>query len=166
MATHSGKSRRWRDVLRPAACTVLLIASAAGCSHHAAVDPLAVDMATVREIQHGMPEGESLEVVEIELGDYFAINRRSREGDAMAVSFQMYAVIASDRTGELADLLERRRQRVSESVRTVIESSDVSHLAAPGLDVLKSDLTRAINNTLKTRIVKSVAFTDFSLEAG
>ena len=75
-------------------------------------------------------------------------------------------VIAADRTWELSDLLALRRERVSETVRTVVESADFSHLAAPGLDVLKSDLTRAINNTLQTRIVKSVAFTDFSLEAG
>ena len=39
-------------------------------------------------------------------------------------------------------------------------------LAASRLDVLKSHLTRALNDTLQTRIVKSVAFTDFPLEAG
>ena len=94
------------------------------------------------------------------------MNNPKPEAGALAVSFKMYAVIAADRTWELSDLLALRRERVSETVRTVVESADFSHLAAPGLDVLKSDLTRAINNTLQTRIVKSVAFTDFSLEAG
>ncbi len=101
--------------------------------------------------------------VEVDLGEFFVTQRQSAT-ESYFVRFHIYGVMPEDQTNEFTKALSSRGERMRDAVISTVRRSDLEHLAEPELAFLKSELIPTINHALKTRVVRDVVFTSYSLE--
>ncbi len=107
------------------------------------------------------------ELVEVELGDEFRVTRRLPDSvDILFVSFQALATVPRDQHSEFTSLLEDGRARVRDAVSRVVQQTPLEQLTGQNVSWLQRELTAAVNQALRTRAVKAVVFSEFSLERG
>lgn len=106
---------------------------------------------------------DPIEMVEVDLGEFTVTQRQPESSQMLLVRFKIYGVIERDKKDAFGKLLEDRRQRMRDSVITIVQRADIEQLSDPTLSWLKSEIIPAVNKLLRTRIMKDVVFSDFTM---
>lgn len=102
--------------------------------------------------------------VEIELGK-FKISHAVRDTDAtVMVKFHLYAVLPDNRREDFEIAIAKFDKRIRDAVISIIQHSETERLTDAGLNSLKGEIMASINRLTRTRVLKDVVFSEFSLD--
>jgi hypothetical protein len=102
--------------------------------------------------------------VEVSLGDYM-VSRRGIGGQGiLVVRFQLFGIIDAAEQEKLTRELPAHEKRIRDAVISLTQRTDIDQIADPNLAYLKSEITLAANEVLRSRAIKNVVFSNFSLE--
>ncbi len=99
---------------------------------------------------------------EVDLGQFYVSLRDDRCN--YQVRFHMFGVLPDDQLSRFEQTIEPYSQRVRDAVIRTVQGSAPDQLRAPSLQWLKGQLLDAVNQCLRTRILRDVVFTEFSFE--
>jgi flagellar basal body-associated protein FliL len=103
------------------------------------------------------------EMIEVDLGEFTVTQRQPDSNILLLVRFKIFGVIEREKKDDFAKLLEDRRQRMRDSVITIVQRADMEQLSDPTLGWLKSEIIPSVNKLLRTRILKDVVFSEFTM---
>lgn len=102
--------------------------------------------------------------VEVELGK-FKVSHNVRATDkAVMVKFHLFAVLPESRSEDFQRATAKFDKRIRDSVISIIQQSETERLTDAGLSSLKGEIIASINRLTRTRVLKDVVFSDFSLD--
>ncbi len=157
---HTSRSRRLAISLAAGLCVVL--SGCGGSVEQQDIDPLAV----YEQFESGQQRHDPLSMVEVDLGDYLVTRRVADSHDILFVRFQLFAIVPRDDEQKFTTLIEGSRTRMRDGVLTIVQKADLKDLADARMSSVKSEVVVSINKSLRTRTVRDVVFSDFSLEGG
>jgi flagellar basal body-associated protein FliL len=106
---------------------------------------------------------DGADLAEVDLGDFTVTQRQVEQNGTLLIRFKIFGVVEHDKKEVFAKLLEDRKQRMRDSVITIVQGAEVDKLSDPSLGWLKAELIPAINKLLRTRLLKDVVFSDFAM---
>jgi flagellar basal body-associated protein FliL len=139
-----------------AACAALT-----GCGGEAdhAAGLEAAEILDLMEDQKQDPRG----FVEVELGQFRVTHAAAKDEALLLVEFKLFAVVPETKREKLEQALPAYHNRLRDGIISLVQSTDTQHLADPSLAFFKSELVGTINRVLHQRLVRDVAFSDFSI---
>jgi flagellar basal body-associated protein FliL len=102
-------------------------------------------------------------LIEVDLGEFTITQRQEEKDMILMIRFQIFGVIDYEKRDKFEKLLGQRRQRVRDSVITIVQGAEVEHLTDPSLGWLKSEMVPAMNKLLGAKLLKEVVFSDFAM---
>jgi hypothetical protein len=108
------------------------------------------------------PQGYS----ELDLGEFRVTRSLGLEEGTLQVRFHLYGVLSDDKMTQFKDRAAQYDSRLRDAVLSLVQSCDLGELATPRLGSLKSQLTRSINEMLRTRSLRDVVFSELTIERG
>lgn len=141
----------------------LSLASCGGGGHGSHAKVAAVDSSHSSAHGEESHSPDSAEMVEVDLGEFTITQRQPGANSILLIRFKIFGVVEHDKKEAFAKLLEERRQRMRDSVITIVQRAGVEQLSDPSLGWLKSELIPAVNKLLRTRMLKDVVFSDFAM---
>lgn len=144
------------------ACAALLSAS---CSGSKAKSAASLEAAEILElINEGVKRNDPHSDIEIDLGKFRVTHAVSKEDEVLLlVEFQLFAVLSKQKQAELQAALPTYSNRIRDAVIGLVQKTDTEHLTDPSLTFLKAEVVSAANRVLQDRLIKDVAFSDFSV---
>jgi flagellar basal body-associated protein FliL len=136
-----------------------------GCSASEEKSPGSLEAAEILElINESQERSDPLEDVEVDLGK-FRVTHAVESGDEvlLLIDFQLFAVVSSHKQAALEAALPAYSNRLRDMVISLLQKIDTEHLTDPSLAFLRAELIAGLNRVLQQRLVKDVAFTDFSV---
>ena len=101
---------------------------------------------------------------EVDLGEYKVTHvLESGEGQIL-VRFHLFGIVPEAKHAKLEHSLEAYKNRLRGAVIQLVQETETEQLTDPGLAFFRSEVVAAINRVLEDRLVKDVAFSDFSVE--
>lgn len=100
--------------------------------------------------------------VEIDLGKYKVTHDLGGENGFVLVNFHLFGVLPQVQQAKFAHDLPLYEKRVRDAVISLVQEAETEQLTDPNLALLKSDLVMAINRVLQGRVLKDVAFSEYS----
>ena len=102
--------------------------------------------------------------VEVDLGKYKVTQMLPKEEGQLVVRFHLIGIVPESKKTEFTDSMPKFETRLRDSILGLVQRAEPEHLSDPGLSYLKSEMLTIINNQMHTRHLKSVAFSDLSIE--
>ncbi len=102
--------------------------------------------------------------VEVDLGKYKVTQMLPKEEGQLVVRFHLIGIVPESKQSEFTDSMPKYETRLRDSILSLVQRAEPEHLSDPGLSYLKSEMLTVINNQMHTRHLKSVAFSDLSIE--
>jgi len=116
---------------------------------------------------------------EYELGEFTVTKREEREkkldpkkkprrntNAIFFIHFKLCAVVADEEMAEFTELTTTHGERLRSLIHETVQQKELEQLNAPDLGMLKSELSKSINQCLGRPIVRNVVFSDFAFEQG
>ena len=102
--------------------------------------------------------------VEVDLGRFRITHVVGDEEEVLLlVDCQLCAVISRQKQAAFETALPAYSNRLRDMVISLLQSTDTEHLTDPSLAYLKAETIAGINRVLQQRLVKDVAFSNFSV---
>jgi hypothetical protein len=155
-----------------------ILFSALGCGGH---EPNAVlDAADLLERYDKVrQQHDPAHFSESELGEFTVTKRWSANEDSdtkdgsrrydnarFVIHFRLCAVVADEEMTEFTEMLTTHGERLRSLIHETVQKEKIDKLNSPDLGILKSELTKCINQCLGRPIVRNVVFPDFAFEQG
>ncbi len=109
---------------------------------------------------------DPVEFVEVDMGDFFITRRLPDTKDMLYVSCHLYAVTPQEESGFVEFTLMERKTRMRDTVMSVVQKAEIDALTEPSLTWIKSEMIPEVNRTLRTRSVRDIVFSTYSLQRG
>lgn len=142
-----------------AACLPLL----AGCGGGSAAGQL--DSSELLELLEEQElKSDNQAYAEVDLGE-FRVSHALRNGEGqLFVRFHLIGIVPEAKHSKMEHALETYQNRLRDAVIHLVQEVETEQLSDPGLAFFRAEIIAAINRVLQERLVKDVAFSDFSLE--
>ncbi len=115
-------------------------------------------------IREGSAEHDPRGDAEVDLGRFRVTHAVGNEEEVLLlIDFQLIAVVSSQKQLALEAALPAYSNRLRDMVISLLQSTDTEHLTDPSLAYLKAEIIAGINRVLQNRLVKNVAFSNFSV---
>jgi flagellar basal body-associated protein FliL len=101
---------------------------------------------------------------EVDLGQFKVTHALENGEGQILVRFHLYGVVPEARQEKLQHALEHYQSRLRDAVIHLVQETESEQFADPGLAFFRSEVVAAINRILQERLVKDVAFSEFSVE--
>jgi hypothetical protein len=142
----------------------MLILSACGCGS-APVQVAGMDVPEIMELL----EEEQLKknphaFAEVDLGKFKVTQMLPKEEGQLIIRFHLIGIVPESKQAEFTDLMPKYETRLRDAILSLVQRAEPEHLSDPGLSYLKSEMLTIINNQMQTRHLKSVVFSDLSIE--
>lgn len=102
--------------------------------------------------------------VEIDLGKFKVTRMLPGDEGQLVVRFHLIGIVPEAKQTEFTESMPKYETRLRDSILALVQRAEPEHLADPGLSYLKSEMLMTINNQMHTRHLRSVAFSDLSVE--
>ena len=115
-------------------------------------------------ISEGREEYDPRGDIEVDLGRFRVTHSvGDTEEVLLLVDFQLFAVLSGQKQAALEAALPAYSNRLRDMVISLLQSVDTEHLTDPSLAYLRAEMIAGINRVLQQRLVKDVAFSNFSV---
>lgn len=157
-------------ILRGSFLVLASAASAAGpssCSKPAEKSPAALgtiellDMIEAEQRRH-----DPNKYIEIDLGKFQVTHVLDGEQGYLYVQFHLFGVLPQAKQEQFAHDLPQYDKRLRDAVISLVQRSETAQLTDASLMFLKAEMVEEINRILQSRLLKDVAFSDFSVDRG
>jgi hypothetical protein len=101
---------------------------------------------------------------EVDLGKFKVSRMLPADDGQLLVKFHLIGVVPETKQADFEGELPKYETRVRDAVLSLVQRAEPEHLADPALNYLKSEILKAINDQMHGRLLKSVAFSDLSIE--
>jgi len=101
---------------------------------------------------------------EVDLGKFKVSRMLPADEGQLLVRFHLIGIVPDTRQAEFEGELPKYETRVRDAVLSLVQRAEPEHLADPAMNYLKSELLKVINDQMHSRTLKSVAFSDLSIE--
>jgi hypothetical protein len=151
----------------PRALLVLGMTSCLGCGGKAEpINPAALTAPELLDLlEDDLKRHDPKHFVELDLGKYKVTHVVEQDGapTPLAVRFQLFVVLPENRKEEFEIAFATYEKRVRDAILETVQHADTNQLTDPGLRALKDHLLQAIQQVSKSRVLKDVVFSEFSL---
>jgi hypothetical protein len=147
-------------LLLGSACLTGLACSTSDDGHAASLEAAEI----LELINEGRDENDPRGDIEVDLGKFRVTHAVGDEEEVLLlVDFQLIAVLSGQKQAALEAALPAYSNRLRDMVISLLQSVDTEHLTDPSLAYLRAELIAGINRVLQQRLVKDVAFSNFSV---
>jgi hypothetical protein len=101
---------------------------------------------------------------EVDLGKFKVSRMLPADDGQLLVRFHLIGIVPEARQADFEGELPKYETRVRDAVLSLVQRAEPEHLADPAMNYLKSELLKTINDQMHGRLLKSVAFSDLSIE--
>ncbi len=101
---------------------------------------------------------------EVDLGKFKVTRLLPDDGGQLLVRFHLIGVVAETKQEEFMGAMPKYETRLRDAVLSLVQRAEPEHLSDPALSYLKSELLTIFNEKMHNRLLKSVAFSDWSIE--
>jgi hypothetical protein len=151
--------------LAPIFCLFALSAPLlAGCGHGNSAAGQLETSELLELLEEQELKGDNHASVEVDLGEYKVTHVLESGEGQLFVRFHLYGIVPEARHSKLEHALEAYQNRLRDAVIHLVQETETEQLTDPGLAFFRSEVVAAINRVLEERLVKDVAFSDFSVE--
>jgi hypothetical protein len=109
---------------------------------------------------------DSQAYTEVDLGEFKVTHPLGGDEGQLHVRFHLIGIVAEQRKTKVDHVLPHYQNRLRDAVIHLVQQTDTEQLTDPGLAFFRSELVAAINRVLQDRLLKDVAFSDFSVDRG
>lgn len=140
------------------------LALLAGCGHGGKVSAELEASELFELLEEQQMRYDSQAYVEVDLGT-FRVTHALEEGQGqLHVHFHLFGVVPEQRKSKLEHVLPLYENRLRDAVIHLVQETEAEQLADPGLTFFRSEVVAAVNRVLQDRLLKDVAFSEFSVE--
>ena len=148
----------------PFVCLGLFACSLAGCGS-APVQVAGMDVPELMELL----EDEQMKkhphaYVEIDLGKFKVTRMLPADEGQLVVRFHLIGVLPEARQQDFTDSMPKYETRLRDSILSLVQKAEPEHLSDPALSYLKAEMLGTINEQMHARHLKSVVFSDLTIE--
>jgi flagellar basal body-associated protein FliL len=136
----------------------------AGCGHGSSAAGQLETSELLELLEEQELKGDNHAYVEVDLGEYRVTHSLANDAGQISVRFHLYGIVPEAKQSKLEHALEQYQNRLRDAVIHLVQETDTEQLTDPGLAFFRSEVVAAINRVLQERLVKDVAFSDFSVE--
>ncbi|MCG6154516.1 flagellar basal body-associated FliL family protein [Rubinisphaera margarita] len=105
---------------------------------------------------------DDTETAEIDISPAFnCTNSLSHQGQAIHISFNLHVEVPSHLSDRFTEAKKNHKNRIRQSVITIIRSAAIEELNDPNLSMIKRQIREEINKILNQSYVTSVIITDY-----
>lgn len=137
-----------------------------GCSSHASSGSPIEASELLELLQEDLNRHDPQAFSEVDLGEFRVTRTVADEQGTLVIKFRLYGVLPGDKTKEFEEKTSRYGKRMRDIVLGIVQRSDMNDLTAPRMGVLKSQLTRSINEMIRSRSLRDVVFSELTMERG
>ncbi|QDU27137.1 hypothetical protein ETAA8_22220 [Anatilimnocola aggregata] len=101
---------------------------------------------------------------EVDLGKYKVSRMLPADEGQLLVRFHLIGVVAEAKQPDFEAQLPKYETRIRDSVLSLVQRAEPEHLADPAMSFIKTEILATINDKMHSRLLKSVAFSDLSIE--
>lgn len=101
---------------------------------------------------------------EIDLGKFKVSRMLPDDEGQLLVRFHLIGIVPESKQTEFQDGLPKYETRVRDAILSLVQRAEPEHLADPGMNYLKAEILKTIQEQTHSRVLKSVAFSDLSIE--
>ncbi|MGV3605748.1 MAG: flagellar basal body-associated FliL family protein [Planctomycetaceae bacterium] len=101
--------------------------------------------------------------VELQLGKFKISHSLPDSEGTLLVQFTLYGVMSESKKEQIEPNLPAIEKRVRDAVISVVQRAEVEQLGDPALNYVKAELVTSLNRVMRGRILKAVAFSEFSI---
>ncbi|HEX5103814.1 MAG TPA: hypothetical protein VFV87_08395 [Pirellulaceae bacterium] len=156
--------------MRPSVITSCLLAAClpllAGCgSSHSSAGQLEaselIELLAEQELKY-----DSQAYVEVDLGEFRVTHALAGGEGQILVRFHLFGIVPEERAAKLEQTLPHFQNRLRDAVIQLVQKTETEQFGDPGLAFFRAEVIAAVNRILQDRLLKDVAFSDFSVEPG
>lgn len=103
---------------------------------------------------------------EIPLGEFFITHDSPLDYELITVRFKAFAVVPQAKEEETAKLIGQLQQRLRDAVIRVVKEADYAAVQDPSLAHLRSEMSLAVNQTIRRNHVRGVVFSEYTVDRG
>lgn len=101
---------------------------------------------------------------EVDLGKFKVTRMLPADEGQLVVRFHLIGVVPEAKQEEFTEGMPKYETRVRDSVLSLVQKAEPEHLSDPALRYLKAEMLTTISHQMHTRHLKSVVFSDLSIE--
>ena len=144
----------------------VVLSMLAGCGHGSSAAGQLETSELLELLEEQELKSDNHAYVEVDLGEYRVTHSLANNAGQILVRFHLYGIVPEARLAKLEHAREQYQNRLRDAVIHLVQETDTEQLTDPGLAFFRSEVVAAINRVLQERLVKDVAFSDFSIEGG
>jgi len=153
-----------RVCILPLLCLGLATVVLAGCGS-APVQVAGMDVPELMELL----EDEQMKknphaYAEVDLGKFKVTRMLPADEGQLVVRFHLIGVVPEARQVDFVGTMPKYETRMRDSILALVQKAEPEHLSDPALSFLKAEMLATINEQMHTRHLKSVVFSDLSIE--
>jgi hypothetical protein len=153
-----------RIYLLPFICLSLATLAVTGCGS-APVQVAGMDVPELMELL----EDEQMKknphaYAEVDLGKFKVTRMLPADEGQLVVRFHLIGVVPEAKQEDFTGGMPKYETRVRDSILSLVQKAEPEHLSDPALSFLKAEMLATINEQMHTRHLKSVVFSDLSIE--
>jgi outer membrane PBP1 activator LpoA protein len=151
--------------LYPVIVLALILAGCGGDAPVTKLGPLgAQELAELLEGQS--TRNDPQKQTEIALGEFFVTHDSPLDYELVTVRFKAFAVVPQAKEEETTKLITQLQQRLRDAVIRVVKEADYAAVQDPSLAHLRSEMSLAVNQTIRRNHVRGVVFSDYTVDKG
>lgn len=101
---------------------------------------------------------------EVDLGKFKVTQMLPNEEGQLVIRFHLIGVVPESKQTEFTESMPKYETRLRDSILSLVQRAEPEHLSDPAMSYLKSEMLTIINHQMHTRHLKSVAFSELSIE--
>jgi hypothetical protein len=101
---------------------------------------------------------------EIDLGKFKVSRMLPGDEGQLLVRFHLIGIVPEAKQTAFEEGMPKYETRVRDAILSLVQRAEPEHLADPGMNYLKAEILKSIQDQTHSRILKSVAFSDLSIE--
>jgi flagellar basal body-associated protein FliL len=102
--------------------------------------------------------------VEIDLGEFKVTRMLPADEGQLVVRFHLIGVVPETKQQDFTESMPKYETRVRDSILSLVQKAEPEHLSDPAMSYLKAEMLTTINEKMHTRHLKSVVFSDLSIQ--
>lgn len=101
---------------------------------------------------------------EIDLGKFKVTRMLPADEGQLVVRFHLIGIVPEAKQEDFTGTMPKYETRLRDSVMSLVQKAEPEHLSDPALSFLKAEMLATINEKMHSRHLKSVVFSDLSIE--
>ncbi|WP_254511946.1 flagellar basal body-associated FliL family protein [Anatilimnocola floriformis] len=101
---------------------------------------------------------------EVDLGQFKVTRMLPADEGQLVVRFHLIGVVPEAKQEEFTGTMPKYETRLRDSILALVQKAEPEHLSDPALSYLKAEMMATINEQMHTRLLRSVVFSDLSIQ--